>query len=541
MVLFPYRSILAFDAASGQKAANATGQVFALDDTTFTTPLNPVDAAGVAVNLTANGDGILPTFYLDGYTSVNWKSGSWVFPLVTTEPVPGEKGDPGPAVQSATLVGDQLRFVRDDGTSTEPVTLPTGTGGSDEGVANYITTPGSATNTALSATIAEATDGLGVSNGENYGVAIGDSIVFGWNGNATVEPNVDPWPRLVNRINPAITLVNKGISGNTMQQVRDRYDADVTALNPGMVHIAIGTNNLWQYTLADMKGFATEIAEKAKAAGHKVYWHTILPRTGADQTNAEWDERIRIYNRWLGTTLCPAYGFRMVDTYTVFTNTDGTVKAGYLPDGRHPSVKGYWEYAKKIASVLAAPQELPYVWPGEKNAIADPLFTGASTNGVINSLIHTNSAGVTVTGLQLVARAAGLGNWQQSTRAGGATTSDHDSFNTGWEPITDVGAVAGDTLEVALDLDVVTGQLYGDNFRILVQMAHNVSGAASEIVIDSSTENRIYSPVQDVRLRTKVLIPALATHARIFINCYGRAVEPVTWRIGRLSMVKFTA
>ena len=97
MVLYPYVAGLAFDGMTGEKAANATGQVFAKSDSSFMNPLPTVDASGLPIALTSNNDGILPTFFVDGNTAVNWKSGDWVFPLVTSEPIPGPPGLTGAA------------------------------------------------------------------------------------------------------------------------------------------------------------------------------------------------------------------------------------------------------------------------------------------------------------------------------------------------------------------------------------------------------------------------------------------------------------
>ena len=104
MVLYPYVAGLAFDGMTGEKAANATGQVFAKSDSSFANPLPTLDASGLAIELTSNNDGILPTFFVDGNTAVNWKSGDWVFPLVTSEPIPGPVGPPG---ADSTVPGPQ--------------------------------------------------------------------------------------------------------------------------------------------------------------------------------------------------------------------------------------------------------------------------------------------------------------------------------------------------------------------------------------------------------------------------------------------------
>lgn len=130
MPLYPYRATLTFDVESRQFAANAVCEIYALEDTTFAAPLSPVDASGLPIVLRSSSDYILPTFYVDR-PSVNWRSGAYVFPLVTSQPVPGEKGD----------AGDPGR----DGATVVPTALA---------IAEELQTPGSAANAALSATAA---------------------------------------------------------------------------------------------------------------------------------------------------------------------------------------------------------------------------------------------------------------------------------------------------------------------------------------------------------------------------------------------------
>jgi peptidoglycan/xylan/chitin deacetylase (PgdA/CDA1 family) len=153
MALYPYRATLTIDPATGDKALNATGEIYALADTGFSTPLAALNSTGLPVTLTSNSDGILPTFYVDDHTSVNWKSGSYVFPLVTSQSVEGPQGV---GVVAVDATGDQMTFALSNDTTIGPVTLPAGPGGSDTGVAGYINTASSETRAALDATIAKS-------------------------------------------------------------------------------------------------------------------------------------------------------------------------------------------------------------------------------------------------------------------------------------------------------------------------------------------------------------------------------------------------
>lgn len=96
MTLYPYVATLAVDPVTLVAAKGATGTIYAPEDTGFASPLTASDASGNPIPLTANADGILPSFYATE-PAVNWRSGSYVFPLVTPQPLPGPQGTPGSA------------------------------------------------------------------------------------------------------------------------------------------------------------------------------------------------------------------------------------------------------------------------------------------------------------------------------------------------------------------------------------------------------------------------------------------------------------
>ena len=149
MALYPYVATLAVDPVTLVAAKGATGQIFAPADTSFASPLTATDATGNPIPLTANADGILPSFYATA-PAVNWRSGAYVFPLVTSQPLEGPKGDTGERGNDGMDGQDGLPGVN---------AVPTA-----DAVATYATTPGNPVNTALSATFVslEGTDGIEV-------------------------------------------------------------------------------------------------------------------------------------------------------------------------------------------------------------------------------------------------------------------------------------------------------------------------------------------------------------------------------------------
>ena len=149
MAWYSYASQAAFDPTTREVAPlGSVGQVYAVSDTAYTTPIPTFDLSGLPVELAAGEHGFLPSFQVEDQVELKWKSGDYVFHLNTTTPLVGPAG---PAVESAAVAGDQLTFTLENGVTLNPVSLPTGPGGSDAGVAGYVSAADSLTRAALDA------------------------------------------------------------------------------------------------------------------------------------------------------------------------------------------------------------------------------------------------------------------------------------------------------------------------------------------------------------------------------------------------------
>lgn len=78
---------------------SATGSVYAVGDTTFTTPLNVTTVVGgvTGTSISSDANGFFPDFTVANRTSVVFKQAGTSFTsvLTTTDPVPGPQGTPG--------------------------------------------------------------------------------------------------------------------------------------------------------------------------------------------------------------------------------------------------------------------------------------------------------------------------------------------------------------------------------------------------------------------------------------------------------------
>ncbi len=162
-------------------------------------------------------------------------------------------------------------------------------------------------------------------------VFIGDSITEGWK---------------LYKSFPGKPYVNRGISGQTSAQILLRFRQDAIDLDPKVVVILAGTNDLAENTgpatLPQIEGNLTSMAELARANHIGVvlcsvlpsvhyWWHPQLPNPAA---------RIVALNQWL-----EAYSARAryvyVNYYAAMKDAAGGLPHDLSADGVHPSAAGY--------------------------------------------------------------------------------------------------------------------------------------------------------------------------------------------------------
>ncbi len=167
--------------------------------------------------------------------------------------------------------------------------------------------------------------------GQTRVVFMGDSITEGWKLKISF---------------PEKPYINRGISGQTTPQMLLRFRQDVIALQPKVVLILGGTNDLAQNT-GPMTARATEnnlmsMAQLAAANRIRVvlcsvlpsvhyWWHPELPNPAA---------RIVALNRWI-QAYAARQGYVYVNYYTALADEAGGLPKKFSRDGVHPSPAGY--------------------------------------------------------------------------------------------------------------------------------------------------------------------------------------------------------
>ena len=167
---------------------------------------------------------------------------------------------------------------------------------------------------------------------EDRVVFMGNSITQGW---------IDQIPEFFNNGN----YINRGIGGQTTPQMLIRFRQDVINLNPKVVIILAGTNdiagNTGPSTLEMIEDNLYSMAELAKANNIEVVLCAVLPvfdypwKTGIEPSGKilELNYRIKEY--------AETHGIVYADYFTPMADEKNGLKAEYTHDGVHPTKAGY--------------------------------------------------------------------------------------------------------------------------------------------------------------------------------------------------------
>ena len=152
---------------------------------------------------------------------------------------------------------------------------------------------------------------------------------------------------------PGKPYINRGISGQTTPQMLLRFRQDVLALNPKVVVILAGTNdiagNTGPTTPEAIQNNLASIAELATAHQIKVVFASVLPvsdynkRSNGDiinRTTQRPPAQILALNAWL-KNYCAQTGYTYLDYFSATADDKGYLRADIAGDGLHPNAKGY--------------------------------------------------------------------------------------------------------------------------------------------------------------------------------------------------------
>jgi lysophospholipase L1-like esterase len=170
--------------------------------------------------------------------------------------------------------------------------------------------------------------------GENRVIFFGDSITDIWH---------------LDESFPGKPYVNRGIGGQTTSQMLVRFRQDVINLQPKVVVILAGTNdiagNSGPISNEDIEANLTSLAELARTNKIAVIFSSILPVHNYTPQSQDFYaqrpmERILALNRWL-KDYCETNKLIYLDYFSAVVDDKGLLKRDLADDGLHPNKAGY--------------------------------------------------------------------------------------------------------------------------------------------------------------------------------------------------------
>lgn len=156
----------------------------------------------------------------------------------------------------------------------------------------------------------------------------------------------DAWGRSHGKFFPGKPYLNRGISGQTTPQMLVRFRPDVIALNPKVVVILAGTNDLagntGPMTIEETEGNLESMAQLAKANNIKVVLSSVMPVCDyiRPQTVRRPPTSIVTLNAWI-KSFCARNQLVYLDYYSAMIDDQRMLRKELTYDGLHPNDAGY--------------------------------------------------------------------------------------------------------------------------------------------------------------------------------------------------------
>lgn len=163
---------------------------------------------------------------------------------------------------------------------------------------------------------------------------------------------------------PGQPYADRGISGQTTPQMLLRFRADVIDLDPQVVVILGGTNDIAGNTgpesNEEIEGYLSSMSALAHASGIAVVFASLTPvgayhvasATAIPQTTQRPMERIRAVNTWMAA-YAAAHGDVYLDYFSALIDATGLLRADFSADDLHPTAAGYAVMAPLAEAAIA--------------------------------------------------------------------------------------------------------------------------------------------------------------------------------------------
>ena len=170
--------------------------------------------------------------------------------------------------------------------------------------------------------------------GERRVIFFGDSITDAWH---------------LDQYFPGKNYINRGISGQTTSQMLVRFRQDVVDLQPAVVVILAGTNdiagNTGPISIPDIEANYASLVEMARAHQIHVVFSSVKPVHNYTPQAQNFfakrpPEKILALNAWL-KSYCATNSLTYLDYFSALVDDRGLLKKDLAADGLHPNDAGY--------------------------------------------------------------------------------------------------------------------------------------------------------------------------------------------------------
>ncbi len=135
-------------------------------------------------------------------------------------------------------------------------------------------------------------------------------------------------------------FVNRGIAGQTTNQILARFLADVVALRPtAVIVLAGGTDISAGITPSAIADNLVMMGDVAKAHAVEPVFASLLPASG-EAAKIRTPEAIQKVNSWI-RDYCIRENYIYIDYYAAMADAKGMMKAELSDDGLNPNARGY--------------------------------------------------------------------------------------------------------------------------------------------------------------------------------------------------------
>ncbi|WP_187262077.1 SGNH/GDSL hydrolase family protein [Pontibacter beigongshangensis] len=154
---------------------------------------------------------------------------------------------------------------------------------------------------------------------------------------------------LCNQAGKNLQIYNKGISGNKVYQLAERWDTDALELNPNVLSLLIGVNDFWHSLVRDYKGTIKTYRDDYRALLDRTKQQLPDVRLiigepfavpGIKSVDDTWFPAFNEY-RQAAREIAANYGAGFIPYQSVFDKAQKTAPGVYWTyDGVHPTIAG---------------------------------------------------------------------------------------------------------------------------------------------------------------------------------------------------------